>query len=101
MCRETAGVKLRVELGPKEAQAGTAVIARAGEPGTVAQKTTVNVTVQLVKELKVALQEVSVGCMQPSTLQHTEPASLLPRLGCKFVRCTRRMQAISSTCITC
>lgn len=60
--RETAGVKVRVEIGPKEAASGSAVIARAGLPGTVAQKDTINLAVQLVREVKKALQEVRGIC---------------------------------------
>ncbi len=59
--RETAGVKVRVEVGPKEAQAGTAVVARARAPGEVARKATVNVTAQLVREVKAALDAAGGG----------------------------------------
>jgi len=56
--RETAGVLVRVEVGPKEAQSGTAVVALANEPGTVAAKETVNVDLQLMKEIRVKLEQV-------------------------------------------
>ena len=45
LCRETAGVSVRVEIGPKEAQNGLAVVALAREPGTVALKETVSAQV--------------------------------------------------------
>jgi hypothetical protein len=51
------GVRVRVEIGPKEAEAGTAILARAkATPGTVARKQSVNVKVQLVKEARAALE---------------------------------------------
>ena len=56
--RETAGVRVRVEIGPRDAAQGTVVVALAGSPGTVAQKTTVNLTVQMVREVKKLLAEV-------------------------------------------
>ena len=37
-CREERGVRLRVELGPKEAAAGRCVLARCRAPGEVAEK---------------------------------------------------------------
>eukprot|EP00967_Tisochrysis_lutea_P025108 scaffold28890_cov22-Tisochrysis_lutea.AAC.1 len=55
--RETAGVLVRVEIGPKEAQNGTAVVALANEPGTVAAKETVNVDLQLMKEIRAKLEQ--------------------------------------------
>lgn len=58
--RETAGVKVRVELGPQDAEEGSAVVALAGEPGTVAKKKKVNVVTQLVREVKRALERVSL-----------------------------------------
>ncbi|KAF5828998.1 hypothetical protein DUNSADRAFT_16727 [Dunaliella salina] len=54
---ETAGVLVRVEVGPKEAQNGTAVVALANEPGTVAAKETVNVDLQLMKEIRAKLEQ--------------------------------------------
>jgi hypothetical protein len=57
-CRETAGVRVRVELGPKDAESGTAVVALAGTPGTVAKKQTVNMAVQLIREVRSALAKV-------------------------------------------
>lgn len=57
-CRETAGVPVRVELGPKDAEQGTCVVALAGEPGTVAKKKTVNVTVELRKEIERLMPQV-------------------------------------------
>jgi hypothetical protein len=48
-------VKVRVELGPKEAATGGAIVARAGLPGTVAAKKSVNMAVQLVREVRAAL----------------------------------------------
>eukprot|EP00798_Chlamydomonas_sp_ICE-L_P018588 gene18588-25100_t len=38
---EEIGIPLRIEIGPKDAKTGSCVVARSGEPGTVAQKTTV------------------------------------------------------------
>ena len=49
---------MRVEIGPKEAQNGTAVVALANEPGTVAEKETVNVELQLMKELRIKMDQV-------------------------------------------
>ncbi|GFH30624.1 HGTP_anticodon domain-containing protein [Haematococcus lacustris] len=54
---ETAGVRVRVELGPKDALQGTAVVALSGTPGTVARKKSVNVTVQLVQAVKALLEQ--------------------------------------------
>jgi hypothetical protein len=42
--REEKGVKVRLELGPKDADRSTCVLARAGTPGQVAQKTKVKVS---------------------------------------------------------
>ena len=50
-----------MEIGPKEADGGTAIVARANAPGTVARKKSVNVAVQLVREVQAALKEVSFG----------------------------------------
>lgn len=41
--REERHVKIRVELGPKEAAAGQCVVAKCKKPGAVAAKTTVRV----------------------------------------------------------
>ena len=41
--REERHVKVRVELGPKEAAAGQCVVAKCKKPGAVAAKTTVRV----------------------------------------------------------
>ncbi|KAJ9505605.1 hypothetical protein QJQ45_026520 [Haematococcus lacustris] len=56
---ETAGVRVRVELGPKDALQGTAVVALSGTPGTVARKKSVNVTVQLVQAVKALLEQAT------------------------------------------
>jgi hypothetical protein len=61
MRRETVGVRVRVELGPKDAESGNAIIALAGTPGTVAKKKSVNVAVQLVREVKAALEKVGTA----------------------------------------
>jgi hypothetical protein len=61
--RETAGVLVRVEIGPREAQNGTAVVALANEPGEVAQKETVNVDLQLLKEVKAKMEQVRGMCV--------------------------------------
>eukprot|EP00884_Botryococcus_braunii_P019290 jgi/Botrbrau1/6044/Bobra.0042s0027.1 len=50
---EEKGVKLRVELGPRDAQAGTAVLAQCTNPGEVAQKT----SLQADEALLAAIQE--------------------------------------------
>ena len=42
-CREQAGVKVRLELGPKEAAAGQCILAICTTPGEVAAKTTLQV----------------------------------------------------------
>lgn len=63
MYRETAGVLVRVEIGPREAQNGTAVVALANEPGEVAQKETVNVDLQLLKEVKAKMEQVRGMCV--------------------------------------
>lgn len=52
---------VRVEIGPREAQNGTAVVALANEPGEVAQKETVNVELQLLKEVKARMEQVRGG----------------------------------------
>ena len=43
-CREEKHVKIRIELGPKEAAAGQCVLAKCKKPGAVAAKTTVRVS---------------------------------------------------------
>lgn len=54
---------VRVEIGPREAQNGTAVVALANEPGEVAQKETVNVDLQLLKEVKAKMEQVRGMCV--------------------------------------
>ena len=49
--RELLGVRVRVELGPRDAENGNCVLAMAGVPGTVANKKVINVDTQLRKEV--------------------------------------------------
>lgn len=55
---EEKNVRFRIELGPQEAKAKTAVFAICGEPGTVAKKITLPVGHVLVQRVKDALGAV-------------------------------------------
>ncbi|PSC70038.1 proline-tRNA ligase [Micractinium conductrix] len=55
---EEKGVMLRVELGPKEAEAGTAILARCRTAGEVADKKTVEIGPRLCQLVKQHLEEM-------------------------------------------
>jgi hypothetical protein len=58
--REELGVPVRVEIGPQDVVRGSCVVAKAGEAGTVAQKTSVNMSNALVKHVRQALVDAGV-----------------------------------------
>lgn len=47
MAREVAGVKVRIEVGPEEAEQRSCILAVCSKPGEVAAKSTVQVPVVL------------------------------------------------------
>ncbi|GAX80715.1 hypothetical protein CEUSTIGMA_g8150.t1 [Chlamydomonas eustigma] len=64
---EELGVPVRVEVGPQDVAKGSCVVAKAGEPGTVAQKTTVKMSTMLVKHVRRALTDAGVLVLKDAT----------------------------------
>ena len=65
-CREQKGVKVRVELGPRDAQKSQACLAISTVPGQVAKKTTYQVNLLHAATLPGLMHVQQLHCYTPS-----------------------------------
>lgn len=73
--RETLGVPVRIEIGPQDVAKGNCVVARAtGEPGTVAEKSTMKMSKALVKHVRQALSDAGVKLGKAEGASTSDPA---------------------------
>ena len=67
---------VRIEIGPQDVAKGNCVVARAaGEPGTVAERTTIKMSKALVRHVRQALQDAGVAIERPKPAAATEVLS--------------------------
>ncbi|KAL4439734.1 hypothetical protein ABPG75_002735 [Micractinium tetrahymenae] len=72
---EEKGVKLRVEVGPKEAEQGRVVLARAKKPGEVADKQTVAAGEELCRFVQEELEAMGQQLQPPAAAPQAEGAA--------------------------
>ena len=69
------GVPVRIEIGPQDVAKGNCVVARAnGEPGTVAEKSTMKMSKALVKHVRQALSDAGVKLEKAEGASTLDPA---------------------------